>query len=144
MPEESTRYICPVCDHEIRKGQKICPNCHSRVRNPWIYTGGNLPNEALDSEGKSRLDFMDPRNSRTRNSKGAGSGSSGSSQNAAESRSTSQSGRAGSGTSRTNAAKSGTSGHASRRYGRRGSGCGPAIVIIIVFLICISVVFGFC
>lgn len=60
MAQDSVRYICPVCDHEIAAGSHFCWNCKKIVRNPWRYTGGHLPNE--NHEGCHPMaSFMRPR-----------------------------------------------------------------------------------
>lgn len=38
------RYLCPVCEHELR-GKRYCPECRRFVREPLVYKGGALPNE---------------------------------------------------------------------------------------------------
>ena len=43
--EDQVRYICPICEKELKYGTRFCWNCKSRVE-PWKYTGGLLPNES--------------------------------------------------------------------------------------------------
>lgn len=54
------RYICPVCEKELKGSRKFCPHCRSLIREPMVYTGDYLPNESECY--RSDVDYMDPRN----------------------------------------------------------------------------------
>ncbi len=47
--EDRVRYICPICEKELKYGKRFCWNCKVRVE-PWTYTGGLLPNESHDEQ----------------------------------------------------------------------------------------------
>lgn len=53
------RYLCPVCEHELKGLRKYCPECRSFVKEPLVFTGAFLPNES--SCYRNDVDYMDPR-----------------------------------------------------------------------------------
>ena len=61
MAGERVRYICPICDQELKFGKHFCWNCKSRVEEPWRYTGGHLPNEGHEAGCHPAQTFMQPR-----------------------------------------------------------------------------------
>lgn len=60
MSENTVRYICPICDAEMRAGSHRCAQCRSFIRDPWRYTGGHLPNENHE-DCHPMLSFLMPR-----------------------------------------------------------------------------------
>lgn len=60
MAGNPVRYICPICDQELKYGKHFCWNCKSRVEEPWRYTGGHLPNEGHDNCHPAQT-YMKPR-----------------------------------------------------------------------------------
>lgn len=71
MTGERVRYICPICDHELKFGKHFCWNCKSRVDEPWVYTGGHLPNEGHDGCHPAQT-YMKPRTVNTQPRSGHG------------------------------------------------------------------------
>ena len=63
MAGDRVRYICPICDHEMKFGRHYCWNCKSRVDEPWRYTGGHLPNEGHEGGCHPAQTYMQPRRS---------------------------------------------------------------------------------
>ncbi len=57
--EDRVRYICPICEKELKYGKRFCWNCKCRVE-PWKYTGGLLPNES-HSEYHVPQTYLKPR-----------------------------------------------------------------------------------
>ena len=56
----AVRYLCPICEHELKGLRKYCKECHSFVKEPLIFTGIHLPNESECY--RADVDYMDPRN----------------------------------------------------------------------------------
>ena len=67
MAGERVRYICPICDQELKFGKHYCWNCKSRVEEPWRYTGGHLPNEGHADGCHPAQTYMQPRTSNPAN-----------------------------------------------------------------------------
>lgn len=57
--EDRVRYICPICEKELKYGRHFCWNCKAFVE-PWTYTGGLLPNES-HSENHVPQTYLKPR-----------------------------------------------------------------------------------
>ncbi len=54
------RYLCPICEHELKGLRVRCTHCRSRVKEPLVFTGAHLPNES--DCYRADVDYMDPRN----------------------------------------------------------------------------------
>ncbi len=64
MAGNRVRYICPICDQELKLMRHFCWNCKSRVDEPWVFTGGHLPNEGHHEECPPPKTYMAPRSDR--------------------------------------------------------------------------------
>lgn len=54
------RYLCPICEKELKGLRTYCHHCRSRVKEPLVFKGLHLPNES--DCYRNDVDYMDPRN----------------------------------------------------------------------------------
>ena len=141
MAEERVRYICPICDHELKFGKHFCWNCKSRIEEPWRYTGGHLPNEGHEGGCHPSQTYMQPRTSNPppQNRTHGGRNLAGKN-NSSKQYTYNRPGQAG-GTTRTASPGGG------RTYGgntprQKNTGCGTLIIVLFVFWFIMQVVAG--
>ena len=64
MAANRMRYICPICDQELKITKHFCWDCKSYIAEPWRFTGGHLPNEGHDGCHPAQT-YMQPRRAST-------------------------------------------------------------------------------
>lgn len=151
MAGDRVRYICPICDHEMKFGRHYCRNCKSRVDEPWPYTGGHLPNEGHNSSCPPSQTYMNPRTPQNQDIHGgkslAGKNNVGKQYTYNRpAQSGTSAGRMASG-NRTGTSYGGSSGSNDRSGStntprKKNTGCGGLLFILIVYRILMQMLFG--
>ena len=141
MAGERVRYICPICDHELKFGRHFCWNCKSRIAEPWRYTGGHLPNEGHENGCHTAQTYMQPRTS-SQPARTHGGRSLAGKSNTSKQYTYNRPGQAASaprtavnGGSRTAGTGSygGAGSYGSKTSQKRNTGCGTPIIVLFVF-----------
>ncbi len=147
MAGERVRYICPICDQEMKFGRHFCWNCKSYVDEPWRYTGGHLPNEGHDGCHPAQT-FLKPRSASTHAKRSHG-GRSLAGKNTAGKQYTYN--RPGQGSSPSGSSGGSYTGSGSNPYnksggrnpsGKKPTGCGSLLAVIIFFWVLMQVLVG--
>lgn len=148
MAAEKIRYICPICDQEMKVSRHFCWKCKSRVDEPWRYTGGHLPNEGHEDGCHPMQSHLSPRTPQTQSRTNHGGRSLAGKNNAGKQYTYNRPGQTGTSAGRTtSSAQSGrTTGRTGGNFGtsgRKNSGCGSLIFVVVIFWFLIQFLVGF-
>jgi len=123
----------------------FCWNCKSRVEQPWVYTGGHLPNEGHDSTCRAPQTYMEPRRApQNRTNVNHGGRNLSGKNNAGKQYTYNRPGQGSYGNRPGQGAPVNRAGNPPARgtQGRRNTGLSTLILVIIVFWIVIQFIMG--